>query len=137
MTEQRIIDAFETRVLAFSTDPATPIKWPGINFTEPASGTQWIEFKLFPRPARSFGSDPNALTQYAGYLQATICRHSGLGIQRPANLADLLIAHMDLSTVMSSGGLDVQVTRKPSMVGMFEDAGKVKAVVRIHYSATG
>lgn len=131
MSTTAILEAFATRLDAFTYSPQPPIAWPGVKFKPPASG-MWLEASLFPGDPESLAWENDSPNEVRGFCQILIGYRPGLGEVAASQLADALLAWFAKGTPLGP----VRVSRTPTRAPSLPDEGnKIFIPVTIPYLA--
>lgn len=134
MSNAKIWTALRERMEAFNVVAAERLRFTGVAFERPRDG-EWLEIAHFPsEPQRVFYAD-GSTRRHTGYMQVSACVRSGRGTQPLAVLADSIAAHFPEGLKMSSEGITVRVTAKPSMLSPIEEDGVVLVPIPVRYES--
>lgn len=121
------LEAFLTRLNAFSYSPAPQILWPNIQATPPATGL-WIEAGYFPNEPidNTWGDD---CANDRGFFQMLVGCRKGTGETTASDLADALVAWFPKGLEIGT----VTVRKRPTRGPAFVDEDKVFIPITVHY----
>ncbi|HTF53704.1 MAG TPA: phage tail terminator-like protein [Pseudonocardia sp.] len=99
------------------------IAWENIGF-KPVIGTAWLQPTLMPASSRVVSTGPTALVRHVGYYQITVFTPAAADTTPGAGdaniLCDGLMDHFRPGTVLTAGGLSVEVTYAETSPAMTE-----------------
>jgi hypothetical protein len=130
--DETIFQAFAVLLTTFGqqTSPATPVAYPGINFTPPSTG-EWIELSWFPNETLNYGIPNDGPSIHRGFVQAMAYTRPGAGVVGVTQLASAIIS--TYAKGLEVGGATIE--RKPWMSSVIQEGDKIMVPVTIPYRA--
>lgn len=128
----RIYDALVAKVATLGG--GLPVSYPEATptFAPPANG-KYLAVSYFPNRPAWEGVSAGRIDQ--GLLQISVVWPKNAGLVAPLDIAETIIAHFALGTVMVSGTVKVKVSRQPWAAAPLSEADKVMVPVSIPWSA--
>ena len=113
--------ALEARLLTLTGLPkigtAVQVAWENVPFS-PTPGSTWLRANFLPgEPARG-AIGTGGLSEARGLFQVSVFTAGEAGSGAARRLADVIVSHFKSGTALSSGGLNIMVTRA------WRDAGR-------------
>lgn len=135
--EGKIEEALEARLQSLVTVPANlPIAWTGKSFTKPTGG-KYLELLFAPNLANRVFIGSNDPHQRMGVLQINLHWPLGDFERVPRDLAGQVAAHFPTDLVLTSGGVEVRITKVPDVTAALTFATEITIPVIIEYEAWG
>lgn len=133
MSDQKIMAALQTRLVAFAATKGLSIAFEGVPFTVDQAKTHLADYLL---PARTDNpSMGRSHARYLGIYQVSVDAPSSGNPVVLRNLANDLAAHFPRGHTMTQAGQRVWVTRTPSIGPLINDSGRMTRAVSISYQS--
>lgn len=129
---EAIMAALFTRMASLSLTPSLPISWPNVSFSMPPD-RKALRVVFVPNTAtrRALGSD--GAHQYLGLLQVSVHWPSGQGETAPRAIASDVADHFPPDLKLTSGGVTVRITKRPTVEDLMVGDDGVQIPVMIDW----
>jgi hypothetical protein len=130
--ESEIFAALMTKLAAFTASPVLPVSYPNVSFTPPAN-QRYIRAQFVPNTTNRVLIDTDGPHQHLGFLQVSVYWTKGQGEAGPRAVAAAIADHFPADLRLTSGGVSVRITARPSVRDLIIEDAAVQVPVLIPY----
>ena len=132
--ESEVMAALFTRLASFVASPVLPVSYPNVTFTPPAN-QRYLRAQFVPNTTNRVLIDTDGPHQHLGFLQVSVYWAKGQGEAGPRAIASAIADHFPADLRLTSGGVSVRITARPSVRDLIIEDAAVQIPVLVAWEA--